>query len=106
MGFLVFKEQSIKYIPLVLLCTGVTKAFICPPTWTEVVLLAVIAASAGFYQFFMDESRFKAMHTRLDTVDAHLTALYKSDEELKNHITGIKVSQNMKTTNIFGSKSQ
>lgn len=90
--------QFLKYLPLALFTIAVGKGLVLGFTWIDAPVLVILGSMAAFYEFKVNEAKIKLMQARCDAVDKHLTTLYKEQESLKSHFSGIKVGNQMRST--------
>lgn len=90
-------EKHIKYVPLSLFCIAVAKALIVGAGLTDLGTILILGLAAGFYELKFQNKAIQVMHARCDTVDAHLTNLFKKEMELRSQIQTITLPQQMRS---------
>lgn len=88
----------LKYLPLALFTAAVGKGLVLGFGLVDAPILLILGSMAAFYEFKVNDVKIKVMQARCDTVDKHLTTLYKEVESLKSYNTGIKVGNQMRST--------
>ena len=89
----------VKYVPMALFTVLFGKLFVVGAAWQDAVLLLILGVYAAFYELNYQTAANKVLHARMEQVDAHLTALYKEQSELKNRISASQAAQSFRPAN-------
>lgn len=89
----------VKYLPLALFTVLFGKLLVVGPSWSEATLLLIVGAFAAFYELNYQTAANKVLHARMEQVDAHLSALYKEQSELKNRLSASNAAQSFRPAN-------
>lgn len=92
------REQYAKYIPLGLFCAFAAKSMFFPMTWETSLGLLVLGAISSYYHTVIQYKKLKEVEELLASFSSKMAENDKNIENLKNHISGLKLGQNMKTT--------
>ena len=92
------REHYAKYIPLGLFCAFATKSMFFPLTWETSLGLLVLGAIASYYHTVIQYRKIQELEKTIHDFGSKMAENDKNIENLKNHISGLKLGQNMKNT--------
>ena len=85
--------DKVKYIYPLFLAIAVIKGLVLGFQWVDAPVIAILAAIAVIIEVKDYKKQYKLLHTRMDAVDLVLTNLTKENNELKTHLSGMKIAQ-------------
>ncbi len=95
--------KFIKYVPLALLLLCVLKSLALGTSFSEVCVMAVLAAHAAFLEKSQEEAFKKDILEKLEThkkgfenVDSFIKKLFENDKELSTAIQKVQLPQTIK----------
>lgn len=95
-------ETKIKYVPLGLFCVSVLKVLIVGATYVDAPVLLILACLAAVYETKSQLKVIKALEDKVAELQNQINDGSKSISEIKTFVGGIKLGQNIRTTQVGG----
>ena len=90
----------VKYIPTVLFCIYGIKSLIVSPTLIDSAILLILGSIFVILELQNKEKQFLELQNKMTELSNNFNKLEKSVEETKTHVSGLKLSQQMRTVNV------
>jgi len=90
-----------KYVPLGLFALYAGKLFIQGGNIESALILAVLAAASGFYEWKSQDQALTDLQSKFKYFEDRLVEQDKANKSLETHIHGLKLSTSMKQVNRF-----
>lgn len=94
--------KFIKYAPLVIFGLFALKTLIMGCTIENALTLAILGSIAAYYEWKNESAIIQAFEFRLVSYEEKLDNSAKELENLKTHVGGLRIGQNLRTTNGIG----
>ena len=91
-------DKYIKFLPLTLFLIFGLKCLFFGALAADAPVLLILGLVSGFYEFQHQGRDAKTIHKRFDEVDKHLTALYKTQNEVKADMSTFKLAGQIRKT--------
>lgn len=85
-------EKRIKYVLFGLLVASLTKSLILTPGLNEVLVTAILAGLAVFYEIKPSQEKLDKLQSQIDHLKFNTDIQNKNIDDLKNSMVSIKVS--------------
>jgi len=92
--------DKIKHIPLFLFAVTAGKFLIMGSDWPSAITLLILAGSAAFWEFKVQDKRHKELELILIKQNETILALAKSLDELRTGVSAVKIAQGMRPGNV------
>lgn len=92
--------KDIKHIPLILFSISVLKTIIMGSSYQEALVLLVLGAVAGFYEYKSQDAAIQEMKELQEKQAQATLALAKTLDELRSGMNALKLSQGMKSNSL------
>lgn len=92
--------DKLKIIPMVLFLSYVGKLLILQANLADAPIVATLALLTAYFEFSPTNKQLKEIDVQLKEVNTKLVEAEKNVEHLKTHVSGLKLSQQMRTSNV------
>lgn len=89
-------ERLMRIIPLVLLCSYLIRAMVIGPQFVDAAILAVLMAFHAYMQTKEEKKSIQEVKKALEVLTIAVDEVKKREEELKTHVTGLRMSMSMR----------
>jgi hypothetical protein len=90
-------KEYIKYIPLGLFVAFCVKSLVIGSSVTEAPSLAIIAIFSAYLVHRDEEKQLKAINDKLNVLEKQNENKTKEMEELRSHVSSVKLGQQMRS---------
>lgn len=95
-------EKLIKFTPISILLVYVLKCLVVGSQPVDAAILAIFAGLVGYSQFKNEEKNISLLKNEIDELKKSNTEVIKHQEELRSHVSSMKLGLNMKTGSLTG----
>jgi len=95
-------EKLTRLIPVGILLVYLLKCLITGPQPVDAAILGIFAALAGYAEYKSEEKHILALKSEIAIMKSLQTDMIKQQEELRSHVSSMKIGLNMRSGSLTG----
>lgn len=93
-------DKLVKNAPMILFCLYAGKMLLKGGTYTDAPAMAILALLAGYVFVKAEAEEQKKIKNELSDIKKQIEKLSKDNDDIKTHVSGLKLSQSVRGLNV------